>query len=274
VSELGGRRRAPDATSSGSAPTDLALRAALLRVVRGFAVDPDRTAVMRALLAEAVALVGADDGGLARWNPETGELRVALDHRGKPAVGELLDPAVSASGRAAATRGSVVVNDYQRAIGPATPAGRAGAQAVAAVPILHEDQLLGVLSITSYSAARTVTVTDLEVLELLAGAAAAALVGMERARLRGALLAADTAAAALRDRLAVVTGYVSMLAREANLSAGARDMAEQALVGAEEASELLERLRRLSRLEEHPSSEGIPTTIDLDRSTGPAPSPG
>jgi GAF domain-containing protein len=220
--------------------------------------------VLTCLLAEAIALVGADDGGIARWDDESGELWSWACYRPPNEPGIRLDPLGSASGRAAAERRPVIVNEYQRVIGPETPAGRGGAQAVVAVPIRHGARLLGTVSITSWDPARAFGHADVEMLEVLVDAAAATLIGLEGAKLRGVLLAANTAAHELNNDLALVTGYASLLALAPELPAPLRATAEQILAGAEEAAATLARLQAITRADEMRQARDLPSTLRLE----------
>ena len=89
---------------------------------------------------------------------------------------------------------------------------------------------------------------------------------IERARLEGALLAARTAQHELNNQLAATVGYAEMLADDSGLPRPVRDLARQALEGAERAVSSLQRLAQITRLEE--VDQGGPgTVLDLGRST-------
>lgn len=253
-----------------SGATEQALQRALLRAAQRFAAEPDAEAVLRGLLADAVELVGADDGGIARWDEATATLWTWTSFAPPAWPGLRLDPAHSASGRAAVELRPVLANDYQAVFGDATPAGRDGAQAVAAVPIRHHRRLLGTLSVTSRDPARAFDRADAEVLELLADAAAAILIGLEQARLRGALLATNTAAHELNNDLALVTGYASLLALAPDLPEPLRCAAERILAGAEEVAATLARLQSITQIEEQRQAPDLPPTLRVDR---PHPAP-
>ena len=90
--------------------------------------------------------------------------------------------------------------------------------------------------------------------------------GIERARLEGALLTARTAQHELYNQLAMTVGYAEMLADDARLPEPARELAREALAGAERAVASLQRLGQITRLEE--IDQGGPgTVLDLRRST-------
>jgi PAS domain S-box-containing protein len=209
-----------------------ARREALLRVAR-LAAQSDAGQLFEALLAEAVAVLHADDGGIAHWDAQHGLLRQAHTFLSSASAGTVLDPDRSASGRAASQQRPVIINDYQRQIGTATPAGRTGAQAVVAAPLVYEGRLLGTLSVSRLRPAHPFVLSDAEILELLASTASATLVGLERARQLletvGQLQAAKEAAEAadrakslflatmsheLRTPLTAILGYAELLLEE------------------------------------------------------------
>jgi PAS domain S-box-containing protein len=210
-----------------------ARREALLRVAR-LAAQSDVGQLFEALLAEAVAVLHADDGGIARWDAERGVLLQGYTLLPSANAGAVLDPQRSASGRAARQQTPVIINDYQREIGGATPAGRAGAQAVVAVALVHEGHLLGTLSVSRLRTRQPFVLADAELLELLASTASATLIGLERARqlretveqLQRAKAAAEAADRAkstflatmsheLRTPLNAILGYCELLLEEA-----------------------------------------------------------
>jgi signal transduction histidine kinase len=210
-----------------------ARREALLRVAR-LAAQSDIGQLFEALLAEAVAVLHADDGGIARWDGEAGVLRQAYTFLASDSAGAVLDPERSASGRAASQRTPVIINDYQHQIGADTPAGRLGAQAVVAVPLMYEGGLLGTLSVSRLQTGQPFVLADAELMELLASTASATLVGLERnrqlretveqlQRAKEAAEAADRAKSTflatmsheLRTPLNAILGYCELLVEEA-----------------------------------------------------------
>ncbi|MDQ6674706.1 MAG: EAL domain-containing protein, partial [Chloroflexota bacterium] len=141
-----------------AAQTQLVRRESMLRLARRFASESDPEQVLVDLLDEAIAVLGCDDGTLTRESVS----------------------GVGVSGRAVDRRAPVIQNEYQKECGSATPAGKAGARAMIAVPLLHEGRLMGSLSVHTLDPARKFTDEDAEVLELLAGLASAALASLER----------------------------------------------------------------------------------------------
>ncbi|GEM_PF-1656314 len=180
-------------------------RAALLRVTRRLALEHEPGRLLTALLTEAEGLLGAEASGVYRWD-EAGQClhltTTTIQPHLVPATVQL--PLGSGiAGRAAQRRAVVIENDYQRLERPAGWAVRAGIRAGVAAPLLHEGRLLGALSICTCRPGVRFTAEDGELLELLAGTAASALVGLERARLyeqaRREIAERERAEAALRE---------------------------------------------------------------------------
>ena len=240
-------------------------RDGLLAVARRLAAEPQPERVLRALVEAGVTLLGMDDGGVARWDPGQQALFQVESFLPSISAGTRLDLAASASGHAAVERRLVVVTDYQRVMGQTTPAGRAGAQLVAALPLQHEGRLLGTLSVSSFAPGSSLADDDATVLELLASLAAAVLVGQERARLEGALLAALTAQHELANALSAVSGSVQLLRRAPDLPASVRDRADAAVRQATFAAARLQKLQELIAVVEMDWGR-VGRTIDLDRS--------
>ncbi|MBV9359419.1 MAG: GAF domain-containing protein [Chloroflexi bacterium] len=210
-----------------------ARREALLRVAR-LAAQRDPGQLFETLLAEAVAVLDGDDGGIAHWDAEHGLLRQSHTFLPSASAGSVLDRERSASGRAVRRRAPVIINDYQRLVGASTPAGRLGAQAVLAVPLVHGGRVLGSLSVSRLRPAHPFGLADAELLELLASTASATLANLERARqlsetiteLQRAKEAAEAADRAkstflatmsheLRTPLNAILGYSELLLEEA-----------------------------------------------------------
>ncbi len=244
----------------------LARHEVLLRRARRFAAEASPQHLLGELIAESVKLLEADDAGIARWDPATGALVQVRSFLPGSGMGEVLDPERSASGQAAATSRTVIVHDYQRRVGPITPGGRAGAQAAVAVPLLHEGRLMGTLSVSAFDPNRRFSQEDAESLELLVGLAAATLVGLEQARLEGALLAVRTLEHELNNKLALTRGYAEILALAPSLAPSLREAAEEAVRGADEAAQLFLKLQRMTAIEERHWGPLAGPTIDLSRS--------
>lgn len=189
----------------------------LLQVARRCAAESDPDRVLRMVLASAVGLVGADDGGIARWDPDREELVQVQSYLPSTSTGTVLSLDRSASGRAAVSREPVIVNDYAREGDPSSPAAKLGIAAGLAVPLVHEARLLGTLSVSTARTDKKFTPEDAATLELLASIGASALVGRERARLEGALAVRNELMAEishdLKTPLAAAHGQVQLLQR-------------------------------------------------------------
>ena len=87
----------------------------------------------------------------------------------------------------------------------------------------------------------------------------------EATRLEGALLAARTVEHYLGNQLGLTLGYTELLAHDPALPERVRELVADALYGAREAVGTLERLVRISRLDEADHGDA-PTVLDLERS--------
>jgi hypothetical protein len=201
-------------------------RSALLRVAQALAEQDDPKRVVAAVEVEAAEVLGADAALVAMWDEERGTLWPT--HEARPPLTDW---------RASLTR-----------------------------PLLHEGRLLGTVSVGRLDRQRPFTADDGEFLELLASLAAAHLVGHERTRLAGVVLAARTAQHEQNNRLTRVVGYAELLTCEENLTPTARRMAELVLGGANDAAEIVVRMGSVARLEEVDWGAGVGSTIDLERS--------
>jgi GAF domain-containing protein len=185
-------------------------------------------------------------------------------------------PGEGLGGQCIVLRRPVFSNDYDndpRALGVARCVGlRSGI----AAPLLREGELLGALMIGTGDPAIHFTEEDGEALEILAGVAASVVAGLRRARLAGALLAARTAQHHLNNRLGVTVGYAELLLDDPRLPPDLREYVSEILTSALDAARTVDRLRRVTRLEE--SDAGSPDgqqVINLARSVedGPCPEP-
>ena len=192
-------------------------REILLRSSRRVASESDRDALLNALLSEAVSVVGADDGGITRWDAQEGRLIATRRFLPSADDGSML-PVTSAGHRAATSRATVVVDDYQQQLSTSTLPGQRGAQAALAVPLLHHGDVIGTISVSSRTPGHRFTREDAEQLELFGGAVAGALVRLE-------------AAEALRhhvERLDTLTHLTTMISRSLDMDALLRSIADAA----------------------------------------------
>ena len=154
-----------------------------MRLTRRCAAETDPDRVLRTLLEGAVELVEAGNGAIARWDEAREELRVVATFlQSEPGQTPFLVAKESATGRAVVDRAPIIANNYQTNFGRSTPAGRDGAQAVLAVPLLQEGRILGAISLSRFEPDRPYTTDDAYAIELLAGIAASVLVAQEERR--------------------------------------------------------------------------------------------
>ena len=172
----------------------LARREALLRVARRCAAAGDGQRLLTELLAEAVVLLQGSAGVVSRWDESRNALipvRSTIPGATGPgdvAVGQRL------SSQAAAERAPVLFEEDPVEAGAEAPAGGSGLRAGIAVPLVSEApaRTLGALAVISHDSARRFGLEDIEILEQLARIGAAALVGLDRARVESALVALRT----------------------------------------------------------------------------------
>jgi CheY-like chemotaxis protein len=240
-------------------------REALLRQASRFAAETDPERLLHDLLREAIDLVGGTAGVVTRWDEQQQVLLpvgVSTDDI-EPARLRLGE---GASGRAAKERGPVVIQAATDSI-PDPALDRVGLQSAVAVPLLHDARLVGTLAVGTDDSSKTFTQDDVDLLELQASNAAAALVAHERARLDGVLLAARTAQHELNNQLAVARGYAEMLVGSPDLPPHLAEMAEEVKHAADDAVQTVRQLRNISHVEEQHWSEPGDSTIDLAASS-------
>jgi len=247
-------------------------REALLCLARRFAAETDADRLLDDLLREAIELLGGSAGVVTRWDDES-ELLVAV-HGSTPALTQLrLRLGEGACGRAAQQRVPVLV---ERGRGHGKPPGEpvdavlesAQLESAIAVPLVHDARLVGTLSVGRNGAASESAFTqeDAQLLEMLASTAAAALVGLEHARLDGVLLAARTAQHELNNQLAVARGYAEMLAGAPDLPPHLHEIAEEVMNAADDAAGIVRQLRSIAQIREQRWNDPSDSTINLSRS--------
>jgi PAS domain S-box-containing protein len=258
---------ATDITARKSAEAEreeaLTRLASLLRVSRRLASEADSRALLTALVHEAEAHLHADAGTVHRWQEEKGGLVAVYNSllRDRPPI--VVPVGQGAIGQAVERRAPVIVEDYTSESNIMAVAREAGVRTALAVPLLHQNRLLGALAVFSFDPDRRFSPADVESLELLGAMASAALVGVERARLDGALLAANTAQHEVYNRLALMMGYVEMISLSDAVPPALREAAEEALTGVAGAVEILNALGSVKQLRERDWGPNVRPTIDL-----------
>jgi CheY-like chemotaxis protein len=238
----------------------LARHAAVLRVARRFAAEGDPDSLLRDLIVEAVALANGEVGVVYRWDETTQRLvAVASTSAGRPGSPPISLPDLrlqeGAVGQAAHHRAPMVTN-------------HGSPVAEVAVPLLHEGRLVGGLAIRSSRAGLTFSNEDVESLEMLAGVAAAAMVGLERAQLVAVTLAARELAHVLNNDLALPVGALELLREDPALLPHLRQIVDEAGTGLAAAAEHVRRLQQVVRIQTKETPVG--PALDLERSAGRA----
>jgi DNA-binding response OmpR family regulator len=224
-------------------------RETLLRLARRVATENDPQALFTTLLEEAVALVAGDLGLATRWQGQDGKPAVVA-RRGTES------PALSRAIEAVATQAAEQRRDVS-------------VESALALPLVHEDQLLGTLGV-AWHTPRQVMREEAETLETMATLCAAGLAALERARLEGVLLAARTAQHELNNRLGVVLGYAEMLAEYPGLPDSMAQVVNEIVTGAKDLAETVDQLRRVTRIRETPRPPLTGSTLNLTESVAPA----
>src|SRR5205823_2257837 len=119
-----------------------------------------------------------------------------------------------------------------------------------AVPLLHEARLVGSLAVGTDNPGKSFTQEDIELIEMLASTAAAALLALEHARLDGVRLAARTAQHELNNQLAVARGYAEILVDSPDLPPHLMPMAEEVMSAADDAATIVRQMRTISHIHE------------------------
>ena len=236
----------------------LARHAAVLRVARRFAAEGDPDSLVRDLIVEAVALVEGDVGVVYRWDETAARLIPVATSSGEasaagaPRLGQdTLRLEAGAVGRAVQTRAPVVASNE-------------GPDSEVAVPLLHEGRVVGGLVVRTGRDGLTSSKENVESLEMLAGVAAAALVGLERAQLVAVTLAARELAHVLNNDLALPVGALELLKEDPGLLPHLRQIVEEAGAGLASAAGHVRRLQQVVRIQTKETPVG--PALDLERS--------
>jgi GAF domain-containing protein len=206
---------------------------------------------------------------VARWDERNQVLIPVLTTLPGVAPPNSISVGQGVGGQAAQQRRPVISNDYPRYSAAVPAMVDAGVQAALSAPLLYADRLLGVVTIVATTSGTLFSQTEADGLELFAGMAAALLVGLERSRLEGALLAARTAQHALNNHLSAVIGYTELVSADSRLPADALDLLNEAIAGAHAAAQTLAQIQRITQWEEIDRGAPGGLVLDLSQSTSP-----
>lgn len=227
----------------------------LLRASRRFAFEAHPDELLPDVLRAAIDLLSADGGEITCWD----EQQQAFTRRYSVTnTAERRSPHEPADTPHAGGVTGIVAND-----GALDELGRRTITAT----MLQGRYVLGTICLISADQDRQFAQADADILELLASVAAASLVGTERTRLEGVLLAGRTMNHELNNQLALVVGHLELASSDPRLPS---DLAEQmtiAIEAGQDASRLLLRLSRLTEIREVDWGAPIGPTIDLQRSS-------
>lgn len=244
--------------------------AALLRLARLLAGETDQEKLLHRVLVEAVSLVGGSRGHLRRWNPDRQRLVVGARVPEGSLVYEDLTLGQGLSGQVALGTRPILLDHNSGHNHPSLKGVGVLMGAAVAVALRLDTRLLGTLLVATDRPDARFTQEDAQAVMVLGSLATAALIGQDRARLGGALLAARTAAHELNNQLALTVGYSEMVARQPELSPRTQEMAREALRGAREAAATVVHLQQVTRLEETEMGAPSGAILDLARSTAKA----
>ncbi len=241
----------------------------LLRMVRGFAAEADPERLVGSIAQEAMRLLGGDRVAVARWDAQDEQLTpiATLFADGVIVPAMTPTPAVAnpaSLAQAVERRRPVVINH------PSGGKSRAKhrARAEVAAPLTDDGRLIGAIAVTSCDDARRFGLEDAELLEVLAGLAAATIVGHEEARRDGVLLSARTAQHEVNNRLSLVRGYGEIVAEHPDLPEELQHPANEIVRASHAAAEILRRLGKVDAMRAIDWGPGLRPTLDL---TDPAP---
>jgi CheY-like chemotaxis protein len=227
-------------------------REALLRQARRSAAEANPTRLLNDLLREAIALIGGSAGIVTRWDDDSRAL-VAVGASTPGLEAQQLRLGEGASGRAAQQRKTVLLRRLVDGY-PDPVLVDARLESAIAVPLLHDSRLLGTLAVGTADPDKHFTQEDAELLELL---------GLERARLDGVMLAARTAQHELNNQLTVARGYAELLVDSPDLPPHLAQIAEEVKHAADQAANIVRQLANISHIHERHWPEPADTTIDL-----------
>jgi PAS domain S-box-containing protein len=133
--------------------------------------------LLQTVVRQAAALVQTSGGGLYLYDPAADELELTVVHGIVPEedLGIRLKPGEGLSGKVMLERRPLVVDDYRTWEGRSPQCEGQPFTAVVGVPLLWQDQLIGVLNVTDDKEQRTFDENDVRLLTLLAQQAAAAI---------------------------------------------------------------------------------------------------
>ena len=149
--------------------------AALHETALELAVQPSLPDLLQAIVARAVVLLNAQEGGFYLYRPDSDDLLVVTAyHTASDPRGIVLRRGEGLAGRVLATGRAMAVADYSHWEGQATQHAGARFAAYVAAPVLWGDRLLGVIDVGD-AVPRVFSADDIALLERFTPLAAAAL---------------------------------------------------------------------------------------------------
>lgn len=132
--------------------------------------------ILQSVVERAVHLLDSTGGALYTYSRESGDLELTIVHNlASEYVGMRLQVGEGLAGRIAQLRQPLTVDDYRAFMGRADQYAQADFRAVAGVPLLFGDEMLGVLEVLHGEEGRTYGDRDVRLLLSMANQAAAAI---------------------------------------------------------------------------------------------------
>ena len=239
-------------------------RGLMLRTVLDLASETTADDVLHGVLHAAIHLVQAEHGSVTRWDEAQQRLLTIATTIPGIVPGFMVALGQGMTGQAAEQRRPIIFNAFQQEAEASNPARATGISAAAAVPLLHDGQLIGALAVTTAASEQRFTQDDAEDLQLLAAIAAAVLMGVERAQIHAITAAARELAHLINNDLSLAVGALGLIRENRHVEIDLAPFVDGALRDLAMASNRLEQLGQIRRLRTRPSPVG--EALDLHAS--------
>jgi PAS domain S-box-containing protein len=178
-------------------------RTAIYETAVGLLRRQEMSELLEAILARACALAGTQHGYLHLYDPQINMLELKIGAgKMKSAIGFRVDPGAGLAGKIYQSRESDSVDDYGNWPGRVSDPRFDGMKATLGVPLIVDEQVVGVLGLAHFEAGRTFDLDSREILLQFAEIASLVLKNaMSHVHLQDELWERDQTAQALQRRL-------------------------------------------------------------------------